>query len=87
MFQYSKKRVHKDVPAWDIFYGDKRCGLLTAFPLDGPTATIKVEQNVKSDMKAIVERTIDASTVNMCFDRATELHQEMIEHIVMELYS
>ena len=45
---YTLRQVDGLVPAWDIFYGDEVVGLLTDFPLDGPTATVKCRGKQKT---------------------------------------
>lgn len=82
MFKYTKKRTHEGVPAWDILYGGNIIGLLTDLPVDGPKATVRISINDGYGYVAILERTVEASTITMCFERAKEAHEALIEDMV-----
>lgn len=84
MFKYTKKQVQDGVPIWDIYYDENRIGCLTDFPLDGPHATVRVAVP-DGENTAIIERTVDAATVNSCFDRAISAHDALIEDMVNRL--
>lgn len=85
MFEYSKTRERHGVPIWIIEYGGQEIGSLTNFPLDGPTATIRLEAERPNGDVIALERTVEASTVIMCYERAKGAHEAMIEEIVMSM--
>lgn len=85
MFEYSKTRERHGVPIWIIEYGGQEIGFMTDFPLDGPTATIRIEAERPNKDVIKLERTVEASTVIMCYERAKEAHEAMIEEIVMNM--
>lgn len=85
MFDYTKKRVQKEVPIWHIYYGGREIGYMTKFPLDGPTCTVRIEAARPNGDQVALERTVEASTVNMCFERAKEAHESMIEDMVLAM--
>jgi len=85
MFEYSKTKERDGVPIWFIEYGGKEIGFLTDFPLDGPTCTIRIEAQRPNGDVIKLERTVEAATVIMCYERAKKAHEAMIEEIVMNM--
>ena len=85
MFKYSRVKDLEYVPIWTIKYGGEEIGFMSDFPLDGPTATIRIEAQRPNGDVIKLERTVEASTVIMCYERAKEAHEAMIEEIVMNM--
>lgn len=85
MFGYSKVRVQEGVPIWIVEYGGQEIGFMTDYPLDGPKATIRIETQRPNGDVIRLERTVEASTVMMCYERAKEAHEAMIEEIVINM--
>lgn len=85
MFKYSKTRVQDGVPIWIVEYDGKEIGYLTDFPLDGPTCTVRIEAKRENGDVMRLERTVEAATVTMCYERAKYAHEAMIEEIVMNM--
>ena len=85
MFGYSRTKARHDAPIWTIEYGGQEIGIIVDLPLDGPTATIGVEAQRPNGDVIKLERTVEASTVFMCYERAKEAHEAMIEEIVMNM--
>ena len=81
----SRTQERDGVPIWFIEYGGREIGFITDFPLDGPTATIRIESTRPNGDKIKLERTVEAATVIMCYERAKEAHEAMIEEIVMNM--
>ena len=74
---YRIERVADGVPAWDIFFGDKRIGLVTNLPAEKtPMATVNC---INGD-----EATVTASTVALCAAKAFDAHDTMMEALVIE---
>lgn len=85
MFEYSRTRVQEGVPIWIVEYGGKEVGYLTDFPLDGPTCTVRIEAAKENGDVIRVERTVEAATIIMCYERAKEAHEALIEEIVKDI--
>lgn len=85
MFEYSRTRVQEGVPIWIVEYGGQEVGYLTDFPLDGPTCTMRIEAKRPNGDNIKLERTVEAATVIMCYERAKKAHEAMIEEIVMNM--
>ncbi len=85
MFGYSKTRVQEGVPIWIVEYGGKEIGYMSDFPLDGPTCTVRIEAVRPNGDCIKLQRVVEASTVTMCYERAKEAQDAMIEEIVMNM--
>jgi len=72
---YNLEKVDKLVPAWAIFYGDEIVGILTDFPLDGPTATVKC----RGKKKTVEHKNIKSAMILAC-----QAHEDLMESFIRD---
>ncbi len=72
---YTLRQENGLVPAWDIFYGDEIVGLLTDFPLDGPTATVKC----RGKQKTVEHKDLQSAMILAC-----QAHEDLMESFIKD---